>query len=217
MQTVLAIYICKTSNPLFLRLFCLFFILFSHFFFALKYFGTTLKQLWDYLEKSWRQHLPCGQHTAVLIIPILLILSLYLISKEILNSPILLIVTVPVPWEDGHSFSCNGQQSGGNHNIISMYIFNNSFWNTPLHVLTWPDLTYHCCSPSPSRKPRLNPLCMCVSNVRLSAISSGQALWARSNYRNTKLWPTYCLGLGWVLETLMCRLGEFYLNPFQLL
>ena len=120
---------------------------------------------------------------------------MYLISKEILNPPILLIVTVPVSWEDGHSFSCNGQQSGGNHNIISMYIFNNSFWNTPLHVLTWPDLTYHCCSPSPSRKPRLNPLCMCVSNVRLSAIYSGQALKLQK-YKMTKLLPWPWMGAG---------------------
>ena len=204
MQTVLAIYICKTSNPLFLRLFCLFFILFSHFFFALKYFGTTLKQLWDYFEKSWRQHLPCGQHTAVLIIPILLILSLYLISKEILNSPILLIVTVPVSWEDGHSFSCNGQQSGGNHNIISMYIFNNSFWNTPLHVLTWPDLSL-LFTITFTKTSAQSSLYVCVKCPIVSHLLWSGALDARSNYRSTNIWPTCCLGLGWVLETLMCR------------
>ena len=204
MQTVLAIYICKTSNPLFLRLFCLFFILFSHFFFALKYFGTTLKQLWDYFEKSWRQHLPCGQHTAVLIIPILLILSLYLISKEILNSPILLIVTVPVSWEDGHSFSCNGQQSGGNHNIISMYIFNNSFWNTPLHVLTWPDLSL-LFTITFTKTSAQSSLYVCVKCPIVIHLLWSGALDARSNYRSTNIWPTCCLGLGWVLETLMCR------------
>ena len=205
MQTVLAIYICKTSNPLFLRLFCLFFILFSHFFFALKYFGTTLKQLWDYLEKSWRQHLPCGQHTAVLIIPILLILSLYLISKEILNSPILLIVTVPVSWEDGHSFSCNGQQSGGNYNIISKHL-SQQFLKHPFPCLdlTWSDLSL-LFTITFTKTSAQSSLYVCVKCPIVSHLLWSSALGERSNYRSTKIWPTCCLGLRWVLETLMCR------------
>ena len=58
---------------------------------------------------------------------------MYLISKEILNSPILLIVTVPVSWEDGHSFSCNGQQSGGNYNnikhLLQQFLEHPSSWH----------------------------------------------------------------------------------------
>ena len=206
MQTVLAIYICKTSNPLFLRLFCLFFILFSHFFFALKYFGTTLKQLWDYLEKSRRQHLPCGQHTAVLIIPILLILSLYLISKEILNSPILLIVTVPVSWEDGHSFSCNGQQSGGkSQHYINVHLQQQFLKHpSPCLDLTWSDLSL-LFTITFTKTSAQSSLYVCVKCPIVSHLLWSGALRGRSNYRNTKLWPTCCLGLGWVLETLMCR------------